>query len=175
MDRLVFKLLVSLLLSIATQAHADKSFMVSPSIGNASTSNIKGYDNVSMTRVDGSYFPVPELGVNLFVEKYSDFKPSGNGPAVAINVKGYGTGIIGRWPVHPNVQPYVRLDYMRWTVEAVGLGRVLGRDIGHSPGLALGVHFPITEKYGVKAEASGFNKVNSANIRKLMLGLTIAF
>lgn len=175
MHRPIFRLVVSLLLLTATQAHADKSFMVSPAVGKASISNISGYGDANLLRVDGSYYLLPEFGFNVFVAGYQDFKSSGSGTAVAIKVNGFGPGLIARWPVHPNVQPYARLDYMRWTAEATGLGRTLGKDTGGSMGLALGAQFPISSRLGIRAEVAGYNNVSGANIRQFLVGLTVGF
>lgn len=175
MDRFVHKLFFSLLLLWATHAHAENSFIVSPSVGNASIGNIGGYKNAPYLRVDGSYHPIPEFSVNLFVVGYSGFDSSGSGNDVTIKLNGYGAGVTGRWPVHPHVQPYVRLDYMLWDAEATGLGRTLSKDKGGSGGLAVGMQFPITHRLGVKAEVSGYNNVSGADIRQYSVGLTITF
>jgi len=83
--------------------------------------------------------------------------------------------VTGRWPVHPHIQPYVRLDYLLWNVEATGLGRTLAKDSGGSAGFAVGVQFPIKSIYGIKAEVSGYNNVSGADIRQLSLGATFEF
>lgn len=175
MDRPICKLLLSLLLLTATHAYADSSFVVSPSVGSASVSNINGYKNSSYLRVDGSFHPLPEFGINLFVAGYSGFNSSGSGNSVAIKLNGYGAGVTGKWPVHPHAQPYVRIDHMRWNAEATGLGRTLAKDKGGSTGLAVGMQFPIKSIYGIKAEMSGYNNVSGADIRQFSLGLTIVF
>lgn len=170
----VCRLLLSLLLLSATHAYAERSFVVSPSVGDASISNISGYNKSSFLRVDGSFYPLPQFGVNLFAVSYPGFKSSG-GTNVAIKLNGVGAGVTGRWPVHPHVQPYVRLDYMQWNAESTALGRTLAKDKGGSAGLAVGVQFPIRSIFGIKAEASGYNKVSGANIRQFSLGATFEF
>ncbi len=171
----VCRLLLSLLLLSATHAYAERSFVVSPSVGDASISYINGYNNSPYLRVDGSFHPIPQFGVNLFAASYSGFNSSGSGNAVAIKLSGVGAGVTGRWPVHPHVQPYVRLDYMLWNAESTALGRTLAKDKGGSAGLAVGVQFPIRSIFGIKAEASSYNKVSGANIRQFSLGATFEF
>jgi hypothetical protein len=168
-------LLLSLLLLSATQAYANGTFAVSPSAGVASISNINGYGNSTYLRVDGGFYPLPEIGVNLFVVNYFGFKSNVGGSNVEIKVNGFGPGITGRWPVHPHVQPYARIDYMRWNAESKGFGRTLAKDKGGSTGLAVGVQFPIKSYYGVKAEVSGYNNVSGANIRQFAVGATFEF
>ena len=175
MDRHLCSLLLSLLLLSATRAYADKSFVVSPSIGGASISNISGYNNAAFLRVDGSYFPVPEFGVGAFVAGYQDFKPSNSTNGAAIKVNGYGVGMTGRWPVSPHVQPYVRVDYMFWNAEAKGLGQTIAKQHGGSAGLALGVQVPVRRMIGVKAEISAYNKVSDANLRQFSIGWVFEF
>lgn len=174
MDRLLRSAVVSLSLLATTQACADNTFMVSPTLGSASISNISGYDRADFVRVDGAYRPIPEFGVGGFVVGYQDFKPS-SGTAVAIKLRGAGLSVTGRWPVSVHVQPYVRADYLFWQAEATGLGRTLAKDNGRSPGLALGAQFPIKGMFGVKAEVAGYNNVSGADIRQFSVGLTLDF
>ena len=174
MDRLIYKLFLSLLLLLsANHVYAENSFVVSPSLGAASISNIDGYYSSPYLRIDGSYHPIPEFGINVFVGGYSGFDSNGNGTDVTIKVTGYGAGVTGKWPVDPHVQPYVRLEYMFWDAEAKGLDRTLAKDNGGSAGLAVGMLFPITHRLGVKAEVSGYNNVSGADIRQVSVGLTI--
>lgn len=175
MDRFIHKLLLSLLLSSATHAYAESSFVISPSVGSASITNIDGYKNSPFVRVDGSFHPLPQFGVNVFVAGYPGFDSSGNGNAVSIKINGYGVGVTGRWPAHPHMQPYVRLDYMQWNAEATGLGRTLAKEGGGSAGLAVGIQFPIKKFFGIKAEVSGYNNVTGADIRQFSLGPTFEF
>jgi len=175
MNRFIGRLLFSLLLLSVTHAYARGTFVVSPSVGAASISNISGYKDSNAARVDASYFLLPELGVGLFGINYSDFKSGGSGNAVSIKLSGYGPSMTGRWPVHPNVQPYARLDYMLWKAEANGLGRILANDKGGSAGLAVGVHFPIKRIFGVKAEVSRYNNVSGADIQQFSVGAVFEF
>jgi hypothetical protein len=175
MDRFIRRLLLSLLLLSATHVYAESSFVVSPLVGSASISNITSYNNSPYLRVDGSFHPIPQFGINLFVAGYSGFRSSGGGNDVTIKLNGAGAGVTGRWPVHPHVQPYVRLDYMLWNAESTGLGRTLAKDKGGSAGLAVGAQFPIKSIYGVKAEVSGYNNVSGADIRQFSLGLALEF
>jgi hypothetical protein len=175
MDRLIHKLLPALLLIASMHAHADSSFLVSPSLGTASISNLDGYTSSPLIRVDGSFHPIPQFAVGVFVANLTGFESTGSGNAVSIQVNGYGAGVTGRWPVHPHVQPYARLDYMMWSAESTGLGRTLAKDQGGSAGLALGVQFPIKKIFGVKAEFSGYNNVSGANIRQFSVGATFEF
>ncbi|MBI5891346.1 MAG: hypothetical protein HZB47_11825 [Nitrosomonadales bacterium] len=168
------RLLLTLLLLSATHAYAEMSFAVSPSVGDASISNIGGYQNSNYARIDGSFYPLPELGINVFGASYTGFKSSG-GNEVSIKLTGYGTGVTGRWPVHPHVQPYVRVDYLLWKATSTGLGRTLGTDTGGSAGLAAGVQFPIKRFFGLKAEASAYNNVSGADIRQFSLGAVFEF
>ncbi|HLZ33924.1 MAG TPA: outer membrane beta-barrel protein [Nitrospira sp.] len=175
MDRFTRRLLLSLLLLSANHAYAERTYVVSPSVGSASISNINGYRNSPFLRVDGTFYPIPEFGVGLFVADYSGFNSNVGGSEVGIKVTGGGAGVTGRWPVHPHAQPYFRVDYMRWNAEATGFGRTLAKDRGGSAGLALGVQFPIRRMFGVKAEAAGYNNVSGADIRQLSVGLTLEF
>ncbi len=174
MDRLILRTLFSLLLLSAPHAYAERSYVVAPSVGAASISNIDGYDNSAYVRVDGAFHPIPQVGVGVFVASYPGFKSS-SGNEVTVKVNGYGVGVTGRWPVHPHVQPYVRLDYMRWDAEAEAFGRTLAKDSGGSPGLALGAQFPIKGFFGLKAEASGYNDVSGADIRQFSVGAMFEF
>jgi hypothetical protein len=175
MNRFVHTLLLSLLLFSATHVYAERSFVISPSVGDASIANVEGYKNSSVVRVDGTFHPIPQFGVNVFVASYPGFDSSGTGNAVSVKISGYGAGVTGRWPVHPHVQPYIRLDYMRWNAEATGLGRTLAKENGTSSGLAVGLRFPIKKFFGIKAEASGYNNVSDADIRQFSVGLTFEF
>jgi hypothetical protein len=175
MNHSIGRLLLSVLLLAATQAYARGTFAVSPSVGVASISNINGYGNSSYLRVDGGFYPLPEIGVNLFAVNYFGFKSSVGGNDVEIKVTGFGPGVTGRWPVHPHVQPYVRVDYMRWNAKSTGFGRTLAEDKGGSAGLAVGVQFPIKSYYGVKTEVSGYNNVSGANIRQFAVGMAFEF
>lgn len=175
MERFIRKLFLAMLLLPATHVHAESSFIVSPSVGGASISNIDGYDKSPFVRIDGSFHPLPQFGINVFVAHYPGFDASGGGNDVSIKLTGYGAGVTGRWPVHPHMQPYVRLDYMRWHAEATGIGRTLANDKGGSAGLAMGLQFPIRRIFGIKAELSGYNNVSGADIRQLSIGLTLEF
>jgi Outer membrane protein beta-barrel domain len=176
MKRRIFRLSFSLLLLLpATQAYADKTFFVSPLLGNASISNISGYGNAAFLRIDGSFFPVPQFGVGAFVAGYQDFKPNSGSNGAAIKVNGYGVGITGRWPVSPHMQPYARLDYMFWNAEAKGLGLSVAKQNGGSPGIALGVQVPVWRMLGVRAEVSAYNKVSDANLRQFSIGWVFEF
>lgn len=163
------------LLLLTSQANAESSFFVSPSIGNASIQNIKGYGEATFLRVDGRYHPIPEVGVGIFAALYDGFRSNSEGNPVDISLNGYGVGVTGKWPVHPHVQPYVRLDYMIWNAESTGLYRTLGKDKGGSPGIALGIQVPIKKIFGVRAEVSNYNNVSGANIRQFLVGLTLEF
>lgn len=175
MDRVIHTLFLSLLLLSTAHVRAESTFIISPSVGGASISNIGGYDKSPFVRIDGSFHPLPQFGINVFVAHYPGFDASGGGNDVSIKINGYGAGVTGRWPVHPHAQPYVRVDYMRWDAEATGLGRTLAKDKGGSAGLAVGMQFPIRRIFGIKAELSGYNNVSGADIRQLSLGLTLEF
>jgi hypothetical protein len=175
MDRFIRTLLLTLPLLSASHVYAEGSFVVSPSVGSASVSNIGGYRNSPNLRVDGSFYPLPEFGINAFYANYPGFDSSGSGNSVSVKISGFGAGVIGRWPVRPYMQPYVRVDYMRWNAESTGLGRTLAKDKGGSAGLAVGMQFPIRRIFGIKAEVSGYNNVSGADIRQFSLGLTLEF
>ncbi len=176
MDRFFCRLLFPLLLLLsATHVHAASSFVISPSVGSASISNISGYKSSTFLRLDGSFHPIPQLGVGVSLVGYPRFDSNGGGNNVSIKVTGYGAGVTGRWPVHPHVQPYVRVDHILWNAEVTGLGRTLAKDKGGSPGLAVGMQFPIKSIFGIKAEVSGYNNVSGADIRQFSLGATFEF
>lgn len=175
MDRFNRALLLALLLLPAAPSHAELSFAVAPSLGIATISNIDGYNDANLLRVDGSFYPLPQVAVNLFVTKYADFESSGYGNDVAIELQGGGVGVIGRWPLHPHVMPYLRAEYLLWSAKATGLDRTLAEDDGGSAGLAIGAHFPIKKIYGIKTEFAGYNNVSGANIRQFSVGVMFEF
>ena len=156
MSRPVSRLFFPLLLLSATSAHAERTFAVAPSVGVAS-SNVEGSNKGVFGRVDATYYPTPQFGIGLFSTGYYGFT-------------GYGAGLTGIWPVHPHVEPYVRVDYMVWN--NVGLNR---SGSGVSAGLALGVQFPIKGIFGVKAEVAGYNNVNGEDVTQFSLGLMFQF
>jgi hypothetical protein len=175
MDRFIRTLVLALLLLPAAQLHAELSFAVAPSVGIATITNIDGYTDAAFLRVDGSFYPLPQVAVNVFATKYADFENSGGGSDVAIELQGGGVGVIGRWPVDPHFMPYLRAEYLLWSAKATGLDRTLAEDDGGSAGLAIGAHFPINRRFGVKTEFGGYNNVSGANIRQISLGLVIEF
>jgi len=182
MDRFVCKMIAALLLLPAAQACArDWSGMVSPSVGVATVSNISGYKDAAFARVDAAFFPTPEFGVGVFGIGYDDFKTDSNSSAGAdIKVDGFGISVTGRWPLHPRVAPYARAEYMRWSAEATALGQKLARQRGGSPGITLGLQFPIVQfpvlrSLGVKVEFSAYNKISDADIRQISSGLILEF
>lgn len=168
-------LLLSILLLSTMRAHAEGDFVISASLGNASIGNISGYDNSSHTRIDGSFFPRQEFGMNIFRTRYSGFDSSGGGNNVSIAVDGYGLGVTRRWLRHTRAQPYVRIEYMRWSAEANGLNRILAKDKGGSAGLATGVLLPVRGMFGITAELAGYNNVSDADIWQWSLGLAFTF
>lgn len=156
MYRSVSRLFFLLLLLFATHAHAERTFAVTPSVGIGS-SNLEGARKGPFVRVDGSFYPTPQFGIGLFAAGY-------------FGLNGYGAGLTGIWPAHPDVQPYVRVDYMLWN--ATGLNR---NGSGGSAGLAVGAQFPINGIFGFKAEVSGYNHVSGEDIRQFSLGLMFQF
>lgn len=174
MERYAKELLVIMLL-LASPASAEMGFMVSPSVGSAGISNIDGYENSPFLRVDGGLYPIPQFGVNVFAVSYPGFKTSGAGTDVTIKINGYGVGLSGRWPAHPHMQPYARLEYMQWNAEASAFGQTFAKDNGGSAGLALGMEFPVKRFLGIKTELCGYNDVSGANIRQLLLAATFRF
>lgn len=175
MDRFIRTFVFALLLLPATQLHAKLSFAVSPSLGIATITNIDGYNDAHFLRIDGSFYPLPQVAVNLFATKYADFENSGAGSDVAIELQGGGVGVIGRWPVHEHFMPYLRAEYLLWSAKATGLDRTLAEDDGSSAGLAIGAHFPIKNIYGIKTEFAGYNDVSGANLRQFSVGLMFEF
>ncbi|MBU1425003.1 MAG: porin family protein [Gammaproteobacteria bacterium] len=171
----IIRWVFALLLLSATQAYAGGTFVVSGMAGGASPGDGSGYNNSTLVRLDGGYFLLPEFGFNLSVANYNGFKTSGSGTEIDIKITGGALGVVGKWPVHPHVQPYVRLDYMRWNAEATGLNRTLGKDQGGSAGLAVGVQVPIKKIFGAKAEVSGYNNVSGVNIRQIAIGWVLEF
>jgi hypothetical protein len=169
MQRILHAASLASLLLLATPARAEISFAVAPSVGGATISNFSNYRDSAFARVDGTFFLLPEFGFNVFGTGYSGFETR-NGNEITIKVSGVGAGVIGRWPVHPHVQPYARLEYFSWRAEASGLNTTLGTESGGSPGLAIGLHFPIKKFFGLKAEVAGYNKVSDANIRQISIG-----
>lgn len=174
MDRFIASLAFTLLMLAAVPSYAQLGFEVAPSVGAATITNIDGYNDTTFIRVDGSFYPLPQLAANLFVIGYNDFETS-SGNAVAISLRGGGAGVIGKWPVNAHFMPYARAEYFHWNAEATALNRTVGKDKGNSFGLALGAEFPIKKIFGAKAEVSGYNDVSGANIRQISVGMTLSF
>lgn len=175
MDCYLHRVLLLLLLLPAAPLHAEVTFAVSPSVGMASINNIDGYNDTNYLRIDGTFFPLPQLGISLFANHYEDFESTGAGHDVAIRLHGNGVGVMGRWPLHPHVQPYLRADYMLWRADAIALGRTVGKEDGGSAGLAVGVNFPIKSIFSIKSEVSGYNDVSGADLRQFSLGAMFEF
>lgn len=171
----IIRWVLALLLLSATQAYARGTFVVSGMAGSASPGTGSGFSNSNLVRLDGGYFLLPEFGFNLSVANYNSFTSLGSGTRIDIKITGGALGVVGKWPVHPHVQPYVRLDYMRWNAKATGLNRTLGTDQGGSAGLAVGVQVPIKKIFGAKAEVSGYNNVSGVNIRQIAIGWVLEF
>ena len=94
---------------------------------------------------------------------------------MTLSLGGYGAGVIGRWPLHENVQPFARADYLFWEMKANSMGKVVGKDNGASLGLALGVEFPIKGFFGLKVEALRYNDISGADIDHVSFGATFEF
>jgi len=157
-------------------AHArDMSFTVSPSTGMATISNMDGYDDAPFLRIYGGFHPLPQLGLYAFGVDYADFDSNRGSNNVTIKVNGFGVGVMGRWPAHRHVGPYIRADYFRWYAELEALGRTLAKDNGGSPGLAVGIQFPIWRMIGVNAEFAGYNDVSGADLRQASVGVKFEF
>ncbi len=174
MDRFIRSFACTLLLLPAAHAYAEFTFAVTPSVGMATITNIDGYKDAGFLRVDGSFYPLPQVAANVFITKFGDFETNG-GNDVSIGVDGGGVGAIGRWPLDPHFMPYLRGEYFLWNVKATGLNRTLAEDHGASIGLAIGAQFPIDRRFGIKTEFGGYNNVSGANLRQLSLGLVIEF
>ncbi|MFO7592849.1 MAG: outer membrane beta-barrel protein [Pseudomonadota bacterium] len=165
-------LLFILLMATSGASVAEQSFMISPSFGMAS---VDDYDDTTHIRIDGSYFIMPEFGINAFVTNYSDFETSGDYGDAAIELDGYGIGLIGRWQAHPRFHPYLRVDYFYWDAELTALGRNIGSESDFSTGIALGAQLPIKGFFGLKLEAQRYYDVSGADIDQLNFGATFEF
>lgn len=175
MERYFRNLILALLVLPAAPLHAEFSFSISPSLGEASLSNIDGYDDATYLRIDGTFYPLPQLGVGVFSTFYDDFESSSGGNDIAIALDGIGVGLMGRWPLTPHVQPYLRGDYLKWNAKATGLGRTLARDDGVSLGAAVGVHFPLIKGFGLRAEHARYDDVSGADLRQTSLAWILEF
>lgn len=185
MDRLSRHILFSLLLLSCGQAFAAPTFILSPSVGEASISDIDDYSSAAYLRIDATLFIKPQLGLNFFLTDSSDFRlndadyryydSSNLEHPVSLYLKGRGIGVTGKWPLHPHVQPYVRADYFDWKLEARALNRTVGRDHGGSIGLAIGVQLPLYSRFGIKAEALRYFDISGTDIDQLALGWTFAY
>lgn len=175
MDRLLRCLLFSLLLFPISEVYADNTLMISPSVGTASVSNIDGYDNSQFFRVDGTLFPIPQVGINIFAVNYQDFENNSGANSVKLTLEGQGFGLIGRWPINEQLQPYLRLEYFSWDVELKAFSHTISKDSSNSTGLGLGVQFTLSSGFGLKLEAMRYNDVSGADINQLALGATFEF
>lgn len=158
-----------------TNAHAESSFVVTPSIGTATVSNIDGYSSAFSTRFDALFFIIPQLGFNIFYNNYDDFKTTGSGTPVSLSLYRYGLGAIARWPINKHIEPFIRAEYFSWNSEAKSLGYTIGADKGNSSGVALGIHFPIKKFFGLKLELQRSNEVSGATIDQFSLGTAFEF
>lgn len=168
-------LLFILLLAASGTTMAEQSFMISPSFGKASVSNIDDYDDSTHIRIDGSYFIIPEFGINLFAANYSDFETSTDNGTAAISLETYGIGLIGRWQAHPHIQPYLRADFFHWDAELTAFGDTTGSERDYSSSVALGVLFPIASIFGLKLEGQRYDDISGADINQLSFGVTFEF
>ena len=182
MDRLLRPFFFFMLFA-ASPAVTAASFMVSNSAGTASISNLDSYDDVMYLRLDVGFFPIPQIGFNIFINNYDDFQYNEADSlfsntatnAVDLVLKGRGVGVTGRWPVNAHFQPYLRAEYFDWDLEARSLDRTVGKDSGGNLGIAVGAHFPIRKFFGFKAEAIQYNDISGADIDHLALGLVFEF
>ncbi|MES0328486.1 MAG: hypothetical protein ABUK13_09890 [Gammaproteobacteria bacterium] len=179
MESLLRSLFITFLLFFASCVTAETSFIVSPSFGAASVNNINGYQDTTYARVDGSVYLSPQLGLNLFYADYDDFEGNSGGTPVSLSLSGYGFGVIGKWPLYRQMQPFIRGEFFAWDSEAYSLGGTVGIDSGFSAGLALGVQFPIefSIKYftGLKIEVLRYNDISGADIDQFSFGALFKF
>lgn len=179
MESLLRHLFITLILLFGNSATAETSFIVSPGIGKASINNINGYKDTAYIRVDGSFFPLPQLGFNLFYTDYADFESNSGGTPVSLSLRGYGIGALGTWPLNHQVQPFARGEYFTWDSEAYSLGVTAGKDRGSSIGLALGVQFPLKlniKKFtGLKVEVLRYKDISSADIDQFSFAAIFEF
>ncbi len=182
MDRLLRAFFLLLLFAVSPVVTA-ASFMVSNSAGSASISNLDGYDNAMYLRLDVGYFPIPQIGFNIFINDYDDFQyneayslfSNTATNAVDLVLKGRGVGVTGRWPINTHFQPYLRAEYYDWDLEARSLNRTVGKDSGGNLGIVVGAQFPVRKFFGFKAEAIRYNDISGADIDHLALGLVFEF
>ena len=175
MESLLRSLFISLLVFSGNNVIAETSFMVSPVLGAASVSNINGYRNTTYVRVDGNFYLLPQLGLNLFYADYADFETSSGATPVSLSLNGYGIGVTGRWPLHPHIQPFVRIDYFAWDSKVNSRGKTVGADSGSSTGFALGILIPIKSFLGLKGEILRYVDVSDADIDQISFGATFQF
>lgn len=170
------RLLFVLLLTTGGTAVAEQSFMISPSFGKASVNDIDDYGNATHIRLDGTYYIIPEFGLNLFATNYAAFETSsGYGSDASIDLDGYGIGFVGRWPAHAHIQPYLRAEFFAWDAELTAFGHTIGKDSDYSAGIALGLQLPIASVFGLKLEGERYYDVSGADIDQLTFGVTFEF
>ena len=174
MDSLLRTLLLTVVLVSASATAAESTFMVSPVLGVASET-AGNVDDSRYMRIDGSFYPLPQLGINLFFIRYDDFEAKGGGVPVSISLGGGGAGVIGRWRPAEYVEPFVRAEYLLWNSEATSLNQTLGSDSGGSFGIATGAMFPITSLFGLKLELLRYAEISGSDFNHLSLGLMFEF
>lgn len=177
MERVSKALFFILVLLFGNPVLAEPSFMVSPALGVANIANNDAYESSTFLRVDGSYFFTPQFGLDLFLMGYSDFETKTTGHDIALELNGYGLGVIGRWPLHERVWPYLRAEVLSWRAKAmlINENRKVGSDDGNSLGLAVGVQFPISRLIGLKTEFVRHNDISGADINHFAFGMTFSF
>lgn len=175
MKQILRSLLLALLLLPVQHALADEmKFGLTGHAGSASISNFSAFSNSRYLRLSGNLDVNEMLSFSLFGTRYSGFTSGGANPT-EVKLTASGIGATGTWPLHPHLLPYLRVEYMKWSLSSYGFGRTLASENGGSLGMAAGLRLPVSESAAFLIETSGYNKVSDANIRQYALGLTLTF
>lgn len=168
-------LLVLPLLLLAPPVRGEGGLAVTPSVGAAWISNLRAYETVAVGRLDATWSPVPEIGVGLFGAFYGAFRAGAGDAAAKVDLRGLGPSLTAAWRIHPELQPYLRAEYLLWSVHASGYGRTLAKTTGGSLGLAAGLRYAASPRLGVRLEALAYQRLSGADIRQVALGAALAF
>ncbi len=168
MDRLLQRLFFILLVLTGSQANAEQSVMLSPTMGIvSSTSDKQGKYSYAFLRADLDYFPEKEYGFGLFYANHALFLFS---PTTSLT--GYGISATRRWQPNNYFQPYFRAEFYSWETYEDNIKI----DSGYSPGLTMGFHLSVRNifykkliKY--KLEARRYFDINGVDIEQIGVGM----
>jgi hypothetical protein len=173
--RRLLRLPLVLLALQAGGARAEASFAVAPSAGVAWIANRHGFGHALAGRLEAAWRPFPELALGAFGTVYSPF-PAGSGDSSAhVDLSGWGPTLTATWPLRPDLQPYLRVEWLIWHISASGYGRSLSSADGSGPGLGAGLRFALGPRAGLCLEASGYRRISGGDVRQIGVGASLAF